>query len=70
MKLTLKSAYFDNARTINSNSPAYIKRVRENMRNGQGDYIIIKDNDGRNYDVTDLGRGLELININTGKVAL
>ncbi len=70
MKLTLKSQYFDNARTINSSSPRYIKRVRDEMRRGDGDSIMIRDDEGQSYDVTDLGRGLELINANTGKVVL
>jgi hypothetical protein len=70
MKLTIKSDYFDNARTINSNSPSYIKRVRESMCSGSGDALSIRDENGESYDVTDLGRGLELININTGKVVL
>jgi hypothetical protein len=70
MKLTLKSAYFDNARTINSTSPAYISRVRKSMKRGDGDSISIWDDNGERYDVTDLGRGLELINTRTGKVVL
>jgi hypothetical protein len=70
MKLTIKSIYFDNARIINSSSPSYIKKVREEIRSGDGDSVTIKDEDGNSYDVTDLGRGLELINTESGKVVL
>jgi len=70
MKLTIKSIYFDNARTINSSSPSYIKKVGEEIRRGDGDSVTIKDEDGNSYDVTNLGRGLELINTESGKVVL
>jgi hypothetical protein len=70
MRLTLKSIYFDNVRTINSSSPSYIKKVREEIRSGDGDSVTIKDEGGNSYDVTDLGRGLELINTESGKVVL
>jgi hypothetical protein len=70
MKLTIKNNYHGETRTINSTCPRYIKQVRESMRRGDGDFVKIIDEKGQMYDVTDFGRGLELVNIATGSVVL
>jgi hypothetical protein len=70
MKLTIKSNYHGDTRTIKSTCPQYIKQVRESMRRGNGDFVKIIDEKGQMYDVTNFGRGLELVNIATGKVVL
>jgi hypothetical protein len=61
MPLTISSLNFDGSKTTRSTNPATIKRLVNDLRRGDGDTIQIKDAAGVHYDVTDIGRGLELL---------
>jgi hypothetical protein len=59
-KLTICSQYHGDSRETTSRNPQYIRRLCNQIRRGDGDWIKIVDEDGRTYDVIDLGHGLEL----------
>ncbi len=59
-KLTIYSQYHTDRRETSSRNPQYIRRLVNQIRRGDGDWIKIEDEDGRTYDLIDLGRGLEL----------
>lgn len=61
LPLTISSVYFDKTKVTRSTNPATIRRLIRDLRRGEGDTIRIMDADGVGYDLTDLGRGVELV---------
>lgn len=61
LPLTLSSAYFDGTKTTHSTNPKTLRNLVNDLRRGDGDTIQITDAEGVFYDLTDLGRGPELV---------
>jgi hypothetical protein len=59
-KLTIYSQYHNDRRETYSRNPQYLRRLCNQIRRGDGDWIKIEDEDGITYDLIDLGRGVEL----------
>lgn len=61
LPLTISSNYHEDTKTTRSTNPRTLKRLVNDFRRGEGDWVKITDADGYGYDLTDLGRGLELV---------
>lgn len=60
LPLTISSQYHQAIKRTRSTNPKTIKRLVNEVRRGDGDWVKITDADGLGYDLTDCGRGLEL----------
>lgn len=61
LPLTISSQYHQDTKRTRSTNPKTIKRLINEVRRGEGDWIKITDADGLGYDLTDRGRGTELV---------
>ena len=61
LPLTLSSAYFGDTKSTQSTNPQTLRKLVSDLRRGDGDTILITDAEGVFYDLTDLGRGPELV---------